>query len=591
MKKKIIKYSYVFWVLLLNVFLSIFISLLIEKIVYPYEAIIIKRFLLSTFSFIFFLSVFSFVILQKKNILSVVKKKCDYLTGLIIRKSFLIKYLFSFFITLIATFLHHEVNYILFGISELTIIFFVTDAFIEKNNKISKVLNIILLLLYNINSIVLVFGSSFISMIMLTNIDFIKDLAGKALIYVIGIFFVLLFTMWPVHKVKHRHSIKYLVGVFVYEICLFLLLGWDYSPLGNYIVLAKKEYRYISMQIALNRLNLNKDVFLNNSINDYAHYKLNFKDKPNIILIMTEGLSYHIIEDERNIMPNLKEFGNNSIKFVNYYNHTAATFRGIIGQLYSGYQNDNLDTNELVSLQSILSNNNYSTAFLNTEPDMELFYEYLTGLGYDNVINEYNPNSNYLSDKQAYKQLYNNAIKYNKKSNPFFLTIYTFGTHATFDSPDMVYGDGTNSLMNKFYNLDYQFHSFMEKFKKSPLYNNTIIVFTTDHSTYADIDYTTTFPNRDKKDYLFMDEIPLFIYYKGVKSEVIDANGRNSLDLAPTILDFLDISEPNYFLGESLFSGKDGGTMYDSYYYENTTFLGSKNDNPYILDENDPMIF
>ena len=29
--------------------------------------------------------------------------------------------------------------------------------------------------------------------------------------------------------------------------------------------------------------------------------------------------------------------------------------------------------------------------------------------------------------------------------------------------------------------------------------------------------------------------------------------GRNSLDLTPTILDFLDMDSPNYFLGSSLF--------------------------------------
>ena len=56
-------------------------------------------------------------------------------------------------------------------------------------------------------------------------------------------------------------------------------------------------------------------------------------------------MSQHIIDDERNITPNIKELQSKSLSFSNYYNHTFATYRGIIGQLYSGYQLDNSDQN------------------------------------------------------------------------------------------------------------------------------------------------------------------------------------------------------------------------------------------------------
>lgn len=36
-----------------------------------------------------------------------------------------------------------------------------------------------------------------------------------------------------------------------------------------------------------------------------------------------------------------------SFNFINYYNHTAATYRGLIGQLYSGHQYNNNDENTL----------------------------------------------------------------------------------------------------------------------------------------------------------------------------------------------------------------------------------------------------
>ena len=83
------------------------------------------------------------------------------------------------------------------------------------------------------------------------------------------------------------------------------------------------------------------------------------------------------------------------------------------------------------------------------------------------------------------------------------------------------------------------------------------MVLTADHATYADNDFREAFPDITRIG--FVSEVPFGIYYKGVKPAVYDVNGRNSLNLAPTILDFLDISVPNYFLGSSLFSGDTPG--------------------------------
>lgn len=42
-------------------------------------------------------------------------------------------------------------------------------------------------------------------------------------------------------------------------------------------------------------------------------------------------------------------------------------------------------------------------------------------------------------------------------------------------------------------------------------------------------------------------------------------NGRNTLDLAPTLLDYLDISAPNHFLGTSLFADEECSLCETSY--------------------------
>ena len=172
----------------------------------------------------------------------------------------------------------------------------------------------------------------------------------------------------------------------------------------------------------------------------------------------------------------------------------------------------------------------------------------------------------YIPDKDAYELLYDTVIEQNQKEQPFFTTIYTFGTHVTLDSPDEQYGDGTNPALNKFFNTDFQFGIFLERFRESELYDNTLLILTSDHATCADDDFRSTFSDYSRQSF-GLDKIPFCIYHKGIEARVIDANGRNSLCIAPTLLDYLDISEPNYFLGTSLFVSDYDESKYSTTFY------------------------
>ncbi|MFD1393856.1 sulfatase-like hydrolase/transferase [Lacticaseibacillus jixianensis] len=155
--------------------------------------------------------------------------------------------------------------------------------------------------------------------------------------------------------------------------------------------------------------------------------------------------------------------------------------------------------------------------------------------------------------------------KLNSQNKKFFLGTYTLETHNGWNVTDNKYRKGDNAVLNKFHNLDTVFGEFLNRFMASPLKDNTILVFTTDHASYASPDYASVMDDHRST---FVSTIPLMIYYPGVKGETIDAKGRNSLGLAPTILDLLDIGRvKNYFLGTSLFTTKPTG-------YEYTTEIG-----------------
>ena len=144
----------------------------------------------------------------------------------------------------------------------------------------------------------------------------------------------------------------------------------------------------------------------------------------------------------------------------------------------------------------------------------------------------------------------------------------------SFDSPDKKFGDGEDALLNRFYNFDYYFNEFIKKFEKSDFAANTILIFTSDHATFEDSDFKAAYPDyrRANSD---VDTMPLFFYYKGVKPETVDAEGRNSLSMAPTLLDYIDVSKPNYFLGQSLFYYKDNNNSFDTVFHDNSYILST----------------
>ena len=77
------------------------------------------------------------------------------------------------------------------------------------------------------------------------------------------------------------------------------------------------------------------------------------------------------------------------------------------------------------------------------------------------------------------------------------------------------------------------------------------------------------------------------IYHKGVEARTIDALGKNSLDLAPTILDYVDINGPNYFLWASLFFEADDINSLDTIFTSSADYYSTRGCNIRKLDESD----
>ena len=492
----------------------------------------------------------------------------------------IIKFLLSVVLACMTYSTTNNPTYVIVGLVELAFIFIIYNLLIEKN-KWLRIIAEPLLFVFNAQMLVLYFGNSFTTLTMLKNVKFLQDLGGKLVVYLVGSLAVLAVFLLPVSPVIKNLKKKILIPALALLLLGEVFIHVEYkrfSPVQSFCSLFVDEIRYQHVKRAAADPQVALDTFHKDSIGDAIAKPSDLSEHPNIIVIFTEGLSYNIISDDRDVMPNLKEFEKSCITFKNYFNHTFPTLRGVQGQLYSGYKlNDDNQGNNLISLHSVLKDQGYSTTFINTEPFNEEFTLYLNNLGFDSIVDDPEHVSGYaegMTDGEAYDLLTSTAHSLNESDQPFFLGIYTFGTHVSFDSQENVFGDGKDAELNKFHNCDSQFGEFLEDFKSSDLAKNTILIFTTDHSTYADQSFTDAFPNH-KRDCTDVDVMPLFIYYDGIAPSEIDVDGRNSLCFAPTILDYLDIDTENYFLGTSLFDPK-AGTRFDRMFYDASYLISTE---------------
>lgn len=489
-----------------------------------------------------------------------------------------IKYIFSICITFLAYRTTQNALYIVIGLLELSAIIIVSNYLLGLNKVFGQIVHFILFLLFNIQMLSLNFAGSFITPVMIENIGFLHDLHGKFGEYLRLIIPMLVCVLVPVKRVSLKRAISTIsmIVVIILEI-LILAYGGKYSPIGNVYELYITQQDFKKMRMLTSEGSADLMDFYNEKIDDYIDKPDELTKEPNVVLIFVEGLSENIIVDKRNIMPNLNKFKSETLSFDNYYNHTFATLKGLMGQLYSGYQLENLDDNVLISMQSILKKKGYQTAFINTEPTNVDFTNFLTSMRFDELVTDMDKvdhDAAYIHDSDAFDLLYDTMKKQNESGHPFFTAIYTFGTHVSLNSPDEKYGDGSDALLNRFYNLDYQIEGFLQKFKESEFFDNTILVITTDHATYADEDFVSSFPEYIRK-HTELDIIPLYIYHKYIQPNVIDVNGRNSLSLVPTILDYMDISEENYFLGQSLFAPQSKELSCDTVFYDSYSALST----------------
>lgn len=310
-----------------------------------------------------------------------------------------------------------------------------------------------------------------------------------------------------------------------------------------------------------------------------ARYAQGLPAKPNVLVIFTEGMSARWMETydgaHPGLMPNLDRLASESLVFTNYYNHTAATFRGLRGQLTSGHQqvdgynkegtgngerdvSGDVNAVARVSLADILRGQGYSSMFFLSQ--QAFLNKMIDTLGFDRTLGRDYLHKRHLggasieppkvlTDADLFSAMLS-ELEGQPRDKPFFAAAYNFQTHAFLDG-DHKYGDGGNTMLNRFHSYDHDIGEFVARFKASPLHENTVLIITADHATFPE---PNVFRADPRVPTYFVDTIPMVMYWKGMQHAVVDVAGKNSLDLAPTVLSMVGARNGrNLFLGCTLF--------------------------------------
>lgn len=356
------------------------------------------------------------------------------------------------------------------------------------------------------------------------------------------------------------------------------------------------------------------DAFSNNSDSSYKNkYTGKFKNK-NVIFIQMEGIDSWLFNKEN--MPTTYKLLDNSINFTNhysFYNGGGSTFNSefCVNTGYTSpftYPTNAYSMNKNTfpyTLANLMNQQNYSVKAFH----MNNREYYNRGINYSNWgyeqyygledTGDYN-NTDYYLDRELILN-----EKFNEKLFPttehFVDYIITYSNHVPFSSNSGVcrqlleldYADKiakmTQSEKNDFFNnlnmdeescmkrqvkeTDYMVELLLMSLKEKGLYDNTVIVFFTDHYLFTASDELLA-KYKDKSNNL-INHTPFFIWSADMKKEEVK-KVTTQLNILPTMLNLLGISynEKWYVMTDALDSKyKPLAIFSDMSWYDGTHYV------------------
>ncbi|SIT79372.1 LTA synthase family protein [Pontibacter indicus] len=235
-------------------------------------------------------------------------------------------------------------------------------------------------------------------------------------------------------------------------------------------------------------------------------------ERPNVLFIILESYTAKFVEHlggEPGVTPNLDKLAQEGISFTKLYSSGDRSEKGMVA-LLSGYPvqtttsiiKNPKKTEKLPHLSQVFKQAGYGTSFYyGGELEFANIRSYLQNGKYDRLIDKSDfPASSYNSKWGAHDHvLFERVLKdLENEKGPFFSTVYTLSSHEPFEIPipAKFKGDKTSDkFKNSVYYTDWALGQFIERARKQPWWDSTLIVLVADHGhplPYDDPNYRST---------------------------------------------------------------------------------------------------
>lgn len=280
--------------------------------------------------------------------------------------------------------------------------------------------------------------------------------------------------------------------------------------------------------------------------------------RPNIILIILESFSSSItapLGGLPNVAPNLNQLCQEGILFSQMYASSFRTDRGLVSIL-SGYPAQPTTSimkypsksQTLPTFSKRLAEEGYHLKFYyGGDEDFTNMRSYFISAGFNERISDkdftYSERSSKWGahDHLVFHRLLDDLDK--MPSEPFMKTLLTLSSHEPFEVPSSKRFD--HPYLNSVAYTDSCLGAFIDEFKQSPLWDNTLIILTPDHA----MKYPDTLSNHLPERY----KIPV-LWLGGAIKGAMEVNTLGSqIDIAPTLLAQMGLSTHDFTFGKDLF--------------------------------------
>lgn len=419
--------------------------------------------------------------------------------------------------------------------------------------------------------------------------------------YLFVIWLALMISAWRCYPETTGKSVQFRFGFFLIEI-LVLIVTAGLGVLGARGGLALKPLsifdaaRYAEVKLVPLTLNTPFQLLITSQLSDLEelqfmddttaqrlfdpihHPGLPVKEKRNIMLVIMESMGAEYVgylNNGKGYTPFLDSLMRISTVYMHAYANGKRSIEGIPAILASmpsiwssSYINTRFQTNKLRGAGSYLAESGYEVAFYHGCKNGTMGFDNfvaVSGSGRYSGLDEY-PDATHDYDghwgifDEPYLQFV--AKETNRMKEPFFTTVFTQSSHHPYPIPahlEKVFPKGTLQIHRSVRYTDFAIGRFMNSIQKSPWYQNTLFVFTADHSAENETPYYQSQQGKYA--------IPLFVF------DPSDPTGKEihetvqQADLLPMLLESRYSSD--YFAFSNFGTGKPGfAIQYLNGYYQ-----------------------